>query len=302
MISNIEMVASALFFVTYEDTNTIYELIALELAKHDALFPSHDHPEVQLYGSRLCTCEKFDASTSNTVKKRIMKSFTKQNGAIRIVVSTVAFAMGIDVPNIHTVLHWGPPFDFECYVQETGRGGRDGCATNAILYYGKGDLSHTNEEMRKYCINKVQCRRLMLMAPFCESGFDEKPKFLHMCCDLCGEQCKCTTCTIDHLSKDDLAAFQDFPENQEDDIDQYNLCCDKSRELYSKLMDLQSDVSTEPASVLVGPEILYGLSNSTLKSIVKNCLLLKGPEDVQSLGITSPVYAKLIYGIVSTFQ
>ena len=34
--------------------------------------------------------------------------------------------MAIDVPNIYTVVHGGPPDDVECYVQETGRGGRDG--------------------------------------------------------------------------------------------------------------------------------------------------------------------------------
>ena len=45
--------------------------------------------------------------------------------------------MGIDVPNINNVLHWGPPSDLECYVQESGRGGRDGCVTNAMLYYNK---------------------------------------------------------------------------------------------------------------------------------------------------------------------
>ena len=47
----------------------------------------------------------------------------------------VAFAMGIDVPNIHTVLHWGPPSDLEGYVQESGLGGMDGGTTKAILYY-----------------------------------------------------------------------------------------------------------------------------------------------------------------------
>ena len=213
--------------------------------------------------------------------------------------------MGIDVPNIHTVLHWGPPSDLECYVQETGRGGRDGCTTNAILYYAKRDLSDTNAAMSNYC-SDLQCRRLMLMMPFCESECVEKPKILHSCCDVCAQQCKCTTCMDDysvHLSKEDLATFDDY---SEDEIERDKLCCEdklKSKELYSKLMQLRADlVRTEPASVLVGPEILYGFTNKTMKCIATSCLDIKSPEDVQSLGIISPVHAELIYGIVKTFQ
>ena len=176
----------------YDDTNRMYELIALYLAKHDALFLPNDHPN--------CTCEKFDASTSPSVKKRIIESFTKRDGVIRIIVSTIAFGMGIDVANIYSVIHWGPPDDLESYVQETGCGGRDGRATSATLYYAKGDLPRTNEAMRNYCVNKpLYCRRVMLMTPFC--GFVEKPKVFHMCCDVCAEQCNCALCVVHYLRR-----------------------------------------------------------------------------------------------------
>lgn len=58
----------------------MYELIALELAKYDALFLPDDHPEVTALGKNLCRCEKFDACTSPSVKNRILKSFTKADG------------------------------------------------------------------------------------------------------------------------------------------------------------------------------------------------------------------------------
>ena len=97
---------------------------------------------------------------------RIIESFTKHDGAIRIVISTVAFSMGIDIPNIHTVIHWGPPNDFESYVQESGRGGRDGKPTKTSLYYDKRDLiksGHVQESMRMYCTDVMHCRRHQLM-------------------------------------------------------------------------------------------------------------------------------------------
>lgn len=117
----------------YNDTCQIYELVVLELAQMKSLFPTSTHPEVELHGSKIRTCEKFDACTSESVKKRIVESLTKPDRAVHIVISTVAFALGIDVPNLYTVIHWGAPSDTECYVQETGQGGRDGKATTAVL-------------------------------------------------------------------------------------------------------------------------------------------------------------------------
>jgi len=42
--------------------------------------------------------------------------------------------MGVDVPNIRTVIYFGPPADMDDYFQECGRAGRDGLESNAILY------------------------------------------------------------------------------------------------------------------------------------------------------------------------
>ena len=57
--------------------------------------------------------------------------------------ATVAFGLGLDSPNVRHVIHWGPPEYLELYVQESGRGGRDGMKTTATLFYGKKDLGKT---------------------------------------------------------------------------------------------------------------------------------------------------------------
>ena len=52
---------------------------------------------------------------------------------MRVVVATIAFGMGLDSPNVHKIIHWGAPDKIAMYIQETGRGGRDGKLCNVEL-------------------------------------------------------------------------------------------------------------------------------------------------------------------------
>jgi ATP-dependent DNA helicase RecQ len=64
--------------------------------------------------------------------------------AIRAVVATNAFGLGIDKPNIRFVVHFDLPGSVEAYTQEAGRAGRDGDLSKCVLIYRMSDTRVQN--------------------------------------------------------------------------------------------------------------------------------------------------------------
>ena len=140
--------------------------------------------------------EAYHAGLNNDVKARNQEGFLKDD--IKIMVATIAFGMGINKSNVRYVVHVDLPKNIEGYYQETGRAGRDGLPSDALLLYSPGDAIklkgfatvENNAEQSAIMLKKLDdmvdycqlhaCRRQYLM-----NYFDEP--FPDNCgsCDFC---------------------------------------------------------------------------------------------------------------------
>ena len=76
-----------------------------------------------------------ERSTKQESWRSYPHSLTKGQRATRVMVSTNAFGMGIDKPDVRMVIHHDLPDTIEAYFQEAGRAGRDEQKAFAVLLY-----------------------------------------------------------------------------------------------------------------------------------------------------------------------
>ncbi|HEX6902024.1 MAG TPA: DNA topoisomerase 3 [Thermoanaerobaculia bacterium] len=79
----------------------------------------------------------YHAGMTTAARDKVQAAFLA--GRLEVIVATIAFGMGVDKPDIRTVIHTGLPGSVEGYYQEIGRAGRDGKLSRAILLYSFAD-------------------------------------------------------------------------------------------------------------------------------------------------------------------
>ncbi|MDQ3087357.1 MAG: RecQ family ATP-dependent DNA helicase, partial [Acidobacteriota bacterium] len=126
----------------------------------------------------------YHAGLEKEMRDRHQELFLKDEA--KIIVATIAFGMGIDKSNVRFVVHIDLPKNVESYYQETGRAGRDGLQSDALLFFSwadviklkgfaevEGNKSQTEIMLRK--LNQMgefgdlkSCRRKFLLNYFSE--------------------------------------------------------------------------------------------------------------------------------------
>ena len=91
----------------------------------------------QALADRGVSAQHFHSGLSPERKREIQRGF--HDGEIDVVVATNAFGMGIDKPDVRTVVHAEIPGSLESYLQEAGRAGRDGDPAHCLLLFADDD-------------------------------------------------------------------------------------------------------------------------------------------------------------------
>ena len=143
------------------------------------------HREIRFYHAGLGREEKAETA----------KWLLKNTEAV--LCSTCAFGMGVDKADIRTVIHRDCAPSVEAYLQESGRAGRDGKQSRAILLWGPEDeaaLARAKTEadrnrlsaLLRYARDTEKCRRHSLLAMLDYDANGEAPQ--KPCCDVCEKE------------------------------------------------------------------------------------------------------------------
>lgn len=110
----------------------------------------------------------YHAGLEKSEKDKIENWFFNSKEAV--LCATCAYGMGVDKKDIKTVIHLDAPLTAEAYIQEAGRGGRDGSVANGILLWNHEDtlkfnqfpVKSRNRAMKNFATT-YSCRRQVLL-------------------------------------------------------------------------------------------------------------------------------------------
>ncbi len=146
------------------------------------------------------SAKPYHAGLEKNIRERHQELFIKDQ--IKIMVATIAFGMGIDKSNVRFVIHMDLPKNIESYYQETGRAGRDGLQSEALLFYGAGDvmkLKKFSEIEDNSAQTRVLLNKLNAMVHFCETRICRRKYLLNYFGESFENHCgTCDVCLSQH--------------------------------------------------------------------------------------------------------
>ena len=219
---------------------------------------------------------------------------------------TIAFGIGVDIPDIRHVIHIGVPKTMEEFFQEAGRGGRDGAPAVATIYYNGHDIRKGQNGIDEVMIVTTKnCRRGVILNYF---GFDTSqtlPVIPHTCCDYHLSICECSTCLLGIAEDLEQSSINESVMHVEkfESVSDIELNLDISSEqrngIRRDLEDYRYSTLSSQNTCVGSVTFSSGFSLQIIELTVENCSELNSLDDVmEMLPVFSRANAQVIFDIV----
>lgn len=149
----------------------------------------------------------YHAGLNADKRNKIQDDFA--SGKYRVIIATNAFGMGVDIPDISTVIHYGVPKDVDGFCQEIGRAARSpSIKGKCYLLWGKADFllnatflrnisdphEHHYQQQKSQAINKYVNNSSVCRMYFLARYFEPSMKpYTCSQCDVCRRKQRCET-------------------------------------------------------------------------------------------------------------